>query len=140
MAVDVNGLACSLHHPTVYSHQKGGQSFLTSTAPSCHVAVSSGILPGDAKHLGLDILCVVDRSGTCKAESYLEKPAFTKACLFDVRVNMFMRVPLVKLLCQTVMRWIPALKYLQPGVRGACGHVLSCQTINAAASRDPSTW
>jgi hypothetical protein len=77
MAVDVNGLACSLHHPTVYNHQKGGQSFLTSTAPSCHVAVSSGILPGDAKHLGLDILCVVDHSGTCKAESYLEKPAFT---------------------------------------------------------------
>jgi hypothetical protein len=56
----------------------------------------------------------------------MEKPTFTWACFSDVRVIMVvMRVPLVELLCQVVMGWIPALEYPRPGVRGACSHVLS---------------
>jgi hypothetical protein len=56
----------------------------------------------------------------------MEKLAFTRACLSDVSVIMVMMcVPLVKLLCHTMMRWIPTLEYLLPGVHGACGHVLS---------------
>jgi hypothetical protein len=57
----------------------------------------------------------------------MEKLAFTRACLSDVRVIMvIMRVPLVKLLCQAAMGWIPALDFLLPG---AHGHVaMSCRT------------
>jgi hypothetical protein len=53
--VDVDRLACSLHRPTVYSHQKGDQSFLTGAAPSHHTTVGSGAFPRDAKLPGLDI-------------------------------------------------------------------------------------
>jgi hypothetical protein len=100
VGVDVDELACSLHRPIVYSRQRGGQSFLTGAAPSCHVAVGGGIFPGDVKPLGLDILHCVDCPGICKTESYIEKPAFTKTCLSDIRVIMvIMNVPLVELLC-----------------------------------------
>jgi hypothetical protein len=64
----------------------------------------------------------------------MEKPAFTRAGLSDVRVIMvIMCVPLVVSLCQVAMGQIPALEYLLPDVCRACGHVLSCQTINTAA-------
>jgi hypothetical protein len=103
--------------------------------------VDGGVFSGDAKPPGLDILCGIDRPGTCKTESYMKKPTFTMACLSDDRVIMvIMRVPLVESLCQMVMEWIPTHEYLLPGVRGACGHVLSCQTINATSSRNPDAW
>jgi hypothetical protein len=51
-----------------------------------------------------------------------------------------MRVSLLELLCQAVMGWIPAVEYLLLGMRGACGHVLLCQTINVTAFRDPNAW
>jgi hypothetical protein len=35
------------------------------------------------------------------------------------------------------MEWIPTLEYLLSCAHGACGHVLSCQTVNAATSWDP---
>jgi hypothetical protein len=53
---------------------------------------------------------------------------------------VIMHVPLVELLCQAIIGWIPALEYLLPGTRVAYGHVLLYQTVNAAASRDPDTW
>jgi hypothetical protein len=93
---------------------------------------------GGAKPPGLDIGHGVDRSGICETESYMEKLTFTRAYLSSIRVIMaIMCVPLVELLCQTMMRWTPALEYLLPGMCWACGHVPSCQTVNAAASRDP---
>jgi hypothetical protein len=62
----------------------------------------------------------------------MEKPAFTRAYLSYVKFIMaIMCVPLVELLCQAGIGWIPALKYLLPGERGTYGNVLSCQTINA---------
>jgi hypothetical protein len=71
----------------------------------------------------------------------MEKLAFTRACLSDDRIIMaIMYASLVELLCQTVMGWIPALEYLLPDMCGACGHVLSCQAVNAVASRDPNFW
>jgi hypothetical protein len=74
---------------------------------------------------------------TCETKSYMKKPTFTRACLSDVRVIMvIIRVPLVELLCQAVMEWIPVLEYLLSGVRGACGHVLSYQVVKVTASRD----
>jgi hypothetical protein len=39
---------------------------------------------------------------------------------------------------QEAVGQIHALKYLPPDARGACGHVLSSQAINVAASRDLS--
>jgi hypothetical protein len=39
--VDVDGLACSLHHLTAYSHQMRGQGYLSGTVLSCHC---SGLL------------------------------------------------------------------------------------------------
>jgi hypothetical protein len=74
--VDVDGLAYSLHHPRICSRQRGGQSFLTGSIPSCHATVDGGAFPGDAKPSGLNILRGVDRTGICKTESYMEKLAF----------------------------------------------------------------
>jgi hypothetical protein len=48
----------------------------------------------------------------------MEKVVFTRACLSSVRVIMIMRIPLVELLCQMIMGWIPALEYLLPGTVG----------------------
>jgi hypothetical protein len=71
----------------------------------------------------------------------MEKLTFTRACLSNVRVIMaIMRVPLVELLCQVVMGWISGLEYVPLGACGACGHVLSCLEINAAASQNPYAW
>jgi hypothetical protein len=50
---------------------------------------------------------------------------------------VIMRVSLVKWLYQVAIGQIHALEYLSPGARGACGHALSCQAINTAASLDP---
>jgi hypothetical protein len=46
VGADVDGLACSLHHPTVCSRQRGGQSFLISDAPSCHAVMGGAIFSG----------------------------------------------------------------------------------------------
>jgi hypothetical protein len=96
----VDELASSLHCPMVCSHERSGQSFLIGIALSCHVTVCGVVFSGDAKPPGQDILCGVDRSVTCKTESYMEKPVFTRACLSNVRViNVIMRVPFVESLC-----------------------------------------
>jgi hypothetical protein len=55
VGVDVDGLACPQHCPTIYDCQTRGQSFLSDAALSCHVAVGSGAFLGDAKPPGLDI-------------------------------------------------------------------------------------
>jgi hypothetical protein len=90
-----------------------------------------------AKSPGLDIWRGVDRLGTCQTESYMEKLTFNMACLSDISVvMMIMCVPLIVLLCQAAMGWIPALKYLLPGTHRVYGHVLSYQAVNAATSRD----
>jgi hypothetical protein len=49
----------------------------------------------------------------------MEKPAFTRVNLFDVRLILtIMRVPVVELLYQVAMRWISVLKCLLSGARG----------------------
>jgi hypothetical protein len=48
----------------------------------------------------------------------MEKPIFTKASLFNVRVIMvIMRLHMVQLLYQVVTERIPVLKYLLSGAR-----------------------
>jgi hypothetical protein len=49
VGADVDGLACFLHRPTVYSCQMGGQRFVTGASLSYHIAVGSGAFLGDAK-------------------------------------------------------------------------------------------
>jgi hypothetical protein len=57
--------------------------------------------------------------GTCVTESYMEKLAFTRACLSYIRVMMaIMSVFLAESLCQMVMGWILVLKY---ELLSACG-------------------
>jgi hypothetical protein len=46
VGTDVDGLVCSLHRPTIYIRQRGGQSFLTGDAPSCHAVVGDPIFSG----------------------------------------------------------------------------------------------
>jgi hypothetical protein len=46
---NMDGLACSLHRPMVYSHQRGGLCRLTSTALSCHATVGGGAFPRSVK-------------------------------------------------------------------------------------------
>jgi hypothetical protein len=43
----------------------------------------------------------------------MEKPSFTRVCLSRVRAIMAtMCVPVVELLCYTVMGWLPVIKHL----------------------------
>jgi hypothetical protein len=104
VGANVDGLACSLHHPKPYSHKRGGKCCLTSVVLSRRSVVSGGPFSGGAKPLGLDICHGVDHPGTCETESYMEKLTFTRACLSNVRVIMaIMCVPLIELLCQDGM-------------------------------------
>jgi hypothetical protein len=79
--VDVNGLACPLHHPMACSRQIRGQCFLPGTVLSRRAAVGGGAFLGDAKPPGLDICECVDRLGTYVIEFYTEHIAFTRICL-----------------------------------------------------------
>jgi hypothetical protein len=49
VGLDVDGLACLLHRPTVYSRQMSGQGFSSGPALSRRVAVGDGAFLGDAK-------------------------------------------------------------------------------------------
>jgi hypothetical protein len=56
VVVNVDRLACPLHHPMAYCHHMRGQGFLSGTVFSCHVTASSGIFLGRCKALGLGYL------------------------------------------------------------------------------------
>jgi hypothetical protein len=89
---------------------------------------------GGAKPSGLDILRGVDRSGTYKIESYMEKPAFTRGGFIQ---------------CQSYPSYYACTlggvvmsdgdgtdSYTQILLLATCeayGLVLSCQSINTAA-------
>jgi hypothetical protein len=67
----------------------------------------------------LDIWWRVDHLGTCVTEFYMEYIVFTRICLPYVRVIMaFMRIPLVELPFQTVMRRLPAVEWMLSGAHG----------------------
>jgi hypothetical protein len=81
VGTDVDGLACSLHHPAACSHQEGSQSFLVGAALSYCATVGSVVFLRGAKPPGLNILRGVNRPGICKTESHMEKFAFTDGIL-----------------------------------------------------------
>jgi hypothetical protein len=49
MGVDVDGLACPLHHHMACSHQTREQGFMSGTALSRQAAVGGGAFPWDVK-------------------------------------------------------------------------------------------
>jgi hypothetical protein len=55
VGVNVDGIACSLHHPMVCSRQMRGHGFLSSATLSRFGAVADGAFLGDSKAPGLDI-------------------------------------------------------------------------------------
>jgi hypothetical protein len=52
VGADVDGLAFSLHRPTVYNHQTRAQGFPSGVALSHHAAMAGGAFPGDVNHHG----------------------------------------------------------------------------------------
>jgi hypothetical protein len=55
VVVNVDGLACPLHHPTVCGRQMRGQSFMSDVDLSHRTEVVGGAFPGGVKPLGLVI-------------------------------------------------------------------------------------
>jgi hypothetical protein len=58
MGADVDGLACSLHHPMVYSRQRGGQCCLIGVVLSRRSTVGGGPFSG-VRSPGVSIFDVV---------------------------------------------------------------------------------
>jgi hypothetical protein len=76
--------------------------------------LSRGVKPS-----GWAICLGVGRPGPCWIGSPMEKPAFTRENLSDVRVIMvIMHVLEEELLCQVVTGWIHVLECLLSGARG----------------------
>jgi hypothetical protein len=58
----------------------------------------------------------------------MEKPAFTRVSLSNIRVIMaIMHILMVEWLCQETMGCVPVLKYLLSGARG---HLWSCPIVS----------
>jgi hypothetical protein len=55
MGIDVDGLACLLHHPTICNHQMRGHDFPSGAISSSHATVGDGAFLRDARPSGLDI-------------------------------------------------------------------------------------
>jgi hypothetical protein len=85
---DVDTLACSLHHPTVCSHQRGGQSFLIGTAPSYHATMGSDVFPGDVRPPAWIFYVVLTVWLPTRPNVTWRSPFLSRACLSDIRVIM----------------------------------------------------
>jgi hypothetical protein len=129
VGVDVDGPACLPPAPSydLQPSDGGGQGGMPSCrASSCLVtAVGGDAFSEDVKPPGLDIRWSVNRMATCAIGSYMEHIIFTRTCLPYVRVIMvFIRVPMVEPLSQTVMGWTPTLECML-SLSGAHGLLLS---------------
>jgi hypothetical protein len=80
VGVDVDGLACPLHHPTACSYQTREHGFLPGVVLSHCATVGSGALLGDTKPSSLDICEGADRLGTYVIKFHIECVAFTRIC------------------------------------------------------------
>jgi hypothetical protein len=127
---DLNGLTYRPHQPTNCGWRAWVQSLLTDVVPSRHTVWVNAALD----HLSMwckaprqTISHDIDHPGLRWTRSCMEKPAFTRADLSDVRVIMLiMRAPVVELLCQAGIGWIPVLKWLLLGARGC---LWSCPVV-----------
>jgi hypothetical protein len=132
VGVDVDRVACFLHHPTVCGWQTKVQS-LMARALSCRAAMGSDAFPGGAKPWELDMWCGVDRPGTWGTESYMKNLTFTIVYLSSIRV-------IIQITSSYIRRWWNEFQYSSTyyqALVGACGHVLLRQALNVVASRDP---
>jgi hypothetical protein len=77
--------------------------------------------------------------GETLPEPLMEKTAFTRVCLYNIKVIMaIMCVSLAEWLCQAVMGRIPALKCLMSGARGCLWLHLVVPDIKC--HRFPRSW
>jgi hypothetical protein len=84
VGVDVDGLACPLHHPMTCNNQMRRWVFLSGAALSRRAAAGGGIFLGDAKPPGLDICWSVDRLGDCVIK-FLHGAYCFYQCTFTLR-------------------------------------------------------
>jgi hypothetical protein len=72
LGVDVDGLACPLHHPMVCDRQMRGEGLLPDVVLSHHCSGGGGTFPGDVEPSSLDIRWSINRVDACVTESYME--------------------------------------------------------------------
>jgi hypothetical protein len=136
--VDVDELACPLHHPMAYNCQMRGRGFLLGVVLSRRAIAGGGTLLEDVKPSGLDICEGVDRLGTCIIEFCAEQIAFTRICSPYAGIIMVcICVSQVELSFQIVMGQILVLKCILSGVRGSCSRIIFHQAVSATAPRGP---
>ncbi len=71
MGVDVDRLACPLHHPTTYNRQMRGHGLLLGIVLSHH-CIGRWRLFGGVKPSGLDNWWNFDHVDACVTESYMD--------------------------------------------------------------------
>jgi hypothetical protein len=95
---------------------------------------------GVVRPSGWGIYLCVDRPGPWWTESLMEKPTFTKMNLSNVRVIMsIIGVLVAELLSQVVMGEFQYSSAHCQVHLDACGYVLSCLSLNGAASQGPNS-
>jgi hypothetical protein len=95
--IDVDGLACPLHRPTVHSCQMRTHGLMLGNVLSCRCS-GRWCLIGGCKALGLDICGGADWLGTCVIEFYTNRIDFTRICFPYVGIiMMWMCVSLILL-------------------------------------------
>jgi hypothetical protein len=80
VGVDVDGIACPLHHLMPCSCKTWGHGFLPGAVLSHHAIVGGGALLGDAKPPGSDICRGANHRCTSDIEFYIELVAFARTC------------------------------------------------------------
>jgi hypothetical protein len=119
VGVNMDGLACPLHHSMACSYQTRGRDIMLGAALSRHATAGGGTFLGGCEAPGLEYLLECDRLGTCVIEFLQGCIIFTSVLLPCGRVIVAcMRICLIELPIQTSMRRIPVLVYLLSSVRG----------------------
>jgi hypothetical protein len=97
VGVDVDGLSCSLQHPTTYNRQTRGHAYYQALPCLIKLEWAVALFLGDAMSPGLDIYWSVDHLGTCATKLYMDYVFFSRTRSPYVRgIMVFMRVSLVE--------------------------------------------
>jgi hypothetical protein len=72
VGVDVDGLSCSLQHPTTYNRQTRGHAYYQALPCLIKLEWAVALFLGDAMSPGLDIYWSVDHLGTCATKLYMD--------------------------------------------------------------------
>jgi hypothetical protein len=138
LGIDVDGIACPLHRPMVYDCQARGQSFLLGTALSCHAVVGAGTFPGgEAPGYGYLVKCwpyeyPCDRI-LHEEDRFYQCMLILHQSYYGDYACILGRVAMSDGDEMNSSTWVQVASARV----GSCGHVLSCQAINASAFWDP---